>query len=530
MLPPTGLHHLLLGLPGDPPGPRVLVLTSGNLSNEPIVTDDTEARQRLDGIADAWLGHDRPIHVPCDDSVVRVVVGQEVPIRRSRGFAPMPVALPVEVEPVLAVGGDLKNTFCVAEGGYAWLSAHIGDMDDLATQDAFARAVTHLSDLVDVRPRMIVADRHPGYRSAAWAQRAQLPVMRVQHHHAHVAAVMAEHGLDGAIPVIGLAFDGTGYGDDGAIWGGEVLIAGYESYRRFAHLSYVQLAGGDASVLRPYRMALSHLDAAGVAWDERLPCVAACPPDEGAVLAHQLRTGLACAPTSSVGRLFDAVASLAGICHQVSFEAQAAMALEAAAIAAPPVPAGRGYPLPLVTRDGALVLDCGELIRAVAQDLLGGTSPATVAARFHRGLADAAVTAARAARQESGLDTVALSGGVFCNALLLSLACEALADAGFRVIRHRKVPPNDGGLALGQAVAGARRAAVEATAVTGTASAVTASAVTASAVTASAMAAGAVTASAMAASAVSASTGGTVTGSVPGAGAPAGHASTNREG
>jgi hydrogenase maturation protein HypF len=478
MLPPTALHHLLLGLPGDPPGPRVLVLTSGNLAGEPIVTDDAEALTRLAGIADAWLRHDRPIHVPCDDSVVRVVDGQESPIRRSRGYAPLPVALPVDVEPTLAVGGDLKNTFCVAQGRYAWLSGHVGDMDDLATQQAFERAVQHLTALVDVRPEVLVADRHPGYRSAQWASRAaadgELPLERVQHHHAHVAAVMAEHGLDGAEPVIGIAFDGTGYGDDGAVWGGEVLIAGDDGFERFAHLSYVPLAGGDAAVQRPYRMALAQLAAAEVPWDDALPCVAACPPDERRVLAHQVRTGLATVPTSSAGRLFDAVASLAGVCHEVGFEAQAAMALEAAAVGVlgPALDGARlraaadragavAYPLPLVPAPeegpGAQVWDCGELVRAVAADVRAGVAAGVIAARFHRGLAEAVLAAAEQARSRTGSGVVALSGGVFCNGVLLALTGRALADAGFTVLRHRKVPPNDGGLGLGQVVVGARR-------------------------------------------------------------------------
>ncbi|MEJ2579888.1 MAG: Sua5/YciO/YrdC/YwlC family protein, partial [Kineosporiaceae bacterium] len=326
MLPPTGLHHLLLGLPGDPPGPRVLVLTSGNLSGEPIVTGDAEARRDLAGVADAWLGHDRPIHVPCDDSVLRVVDGVELPLRRSRGYAPLPVILPVDVDPVLAVGGDLKNTFCLASGRYAWLSAHVGDLDQLSTREVFDRATAQLADLVDVRPRVVVADRHPGYRGTAWARHrcsppartgrgpgippgggsgrgrpgvpaggagesgaspgggsvaADPPVLRqVQHHHAHIAAVMAEHGLDGNTPVLGLALDGTGYGDDGTVWGGELLVADYDGFTRFAHLDTVPLAGGDASVRRPYRMALAHLRSAGLDWDERLPCVAACPPVE----------------------------------------------------------------------------------------------------------------------------------------------------------------------------------------------------------------------------------------------------------
>ena len=239
MLPYTPLHRLLF----DQPGPTVLVMTSGNVSGEPIVIDDEDALERLAPLADAWLGHDRPIHVPCDDSVVRVVAGVELPVRRSRGYAPFPVALPLPVRPALAVGGDLKNTFCLGDGRYAWLSAHVGDMDDLATLAAFEKAEQHLEQLTGVRPEVFVTDKHPAYRSKQWAElRAEgRPVVGVQHHHAHLASVMAEHGYDGE-PVIGFAFDGTGYGDDGAVWGGEVLLAGYDGFERYAHLRYVPVA------------------------------------------------------------------------------------------------------------------------------------------------------------------------------------------------------------------------------------------------------------------------------------------------
>ena len=268
MLAYTPIHHLLLGLPGDPAGPTALVMTSGNLAGEPIVRDDAEARTRLAGLADAWLGHDRPIRVPCDDSVVRVVGHDPVPVRRSRGYAPMPLTLPMPVEPVLAVGGDLKNTFCVATGRRAWMSGHVGDMDDLRTLEAFGDATRHLADLAGIRPTALVADRHPGYRSAHWARDHAdgRPVTLVQHHHAHVAATLAEHGHDGSRRVLGVAFDGTGYGDDGAVWGGEFLLTDYQGFSRVGHLGYVALPGGDGGVRNPCRMALSHLRAAGLPW------------------------------------------------------------------------------------------------------------------------------------------------------------------------------------------------------------------------------------------------------------------------
>ncbi|SNT35861.1 carbamoyltransferase HypF [Actinacidiphila glaucinigra] len=461
MLPYTPVHHLLLGLPGDPPGPRLLVMTSGNLGGEPIVTDDRQALERLAGLADAWLTHDRPIHVPCDDSVVRICDGAELPVRRSRGYAPFPVPLPVPVAPSLAVGGDLKNTFCVGEGRHAWLSAHVGDMDDLATLTAFTAAERQLEQITGVRPVLLAADRHPGYRSVGWARRAagDRPLRQVQHHHAHVAAAMAEAGLDGTSPVIGVAFDGTGHGDDGAVWGGEFLLAGYDGFRRSAHLGYVPLPGGDAAVRRPYRMALAHLRAAGLPWAPGLPCTDACPEDERAVLATQLERGLHCVPTSSMGRLFDAVASLSGVCHRAGYEAQAAVELEAAAVAAGGLPA-EGYSFALrpgAGAGGATACDPGPVLAAVVADLGAGVPAGVIAGRFHRAVAGLVRRVCAAVREREGITTVALSGGVFANALLSSACARDLRADGFTVLRHRLVPPNDGGLALGQLVVAAAR-------------------------------------------------------------------------
>lgn len=461
MLPYTPVHHLLLGLPGDPDGPRLLVMTSGNLSGEPIVTDDNEALERLAHLADAWLTHDRPIHVPCDDSVVRVCDGEPLVIRRSRGYAPLPVSLPLAVRPALAVGGDLKNAFCLGAGRQAWLSAHIGDMDDVGTQRVFERAVAQLESITGVRPETLVRDRHPGYRSAGWADRnaAHRPVVRVQHHHAHIAAAMAEHGLDGTRPVIGVAFDGTGHGDDGAVWGGEFLCADYDRFTRFGHLAYVPLPGGDAAVRRPYRMALAHLRAAGIDWSDDLACTTACPPDELHVLERQLERGLNCVPTSSMGRLFDAVSSLAGVCHRAGYEAQAAVELEGAALHAP-ADDTTAYAFALhasqESRDGAVRADPAPVLAAIVGDLRVGVEPALVAARFHRGVTGLVHRMCARARERHGLDTVALTGGVFANTLLSSACAAALREDGFTVLRHHLVPPNDGGLALGQLMVAAR--------------------------------------------------------------------------
>ncbi|MEU4422554.1 carbamoyltransferase HypF [Actinoplanes sp. NPDC024001] len=452
MLPYTPVHELLFGLPGDPPGPDALVMTSGNLAGEPIAADDRDALVRLAPLADAWLRHDRAIRVPCDDSVTRHAGGAELPVRRSRGYAPLPVSLPFELPPALAVGADLKNTCAIAAGRYAWASQHIGDLDDLAGIDALTASERHLERLTGIRPELLIADLHPGYHSTGWARAhaAGRPLRLVQHHHAHIAAVLAEHGVAADEQVIGFAFDGTGYGTDGAVWGGEVLIAGYKAFRRVAYLGYVPLAGGDASVRRPYRMALSHLRAAGVPWWPALPPVAACPPAERHVLDRQFGSGFGCVPTSSMGRLFDAVAALAGVRQTVEYEAEAAMILEglAARHGLEPHPA-------YVFELRGDVADPGPVIRAVAADVRGGVSPVTVAARFHAAVAGLIVRLAERCREQTGLGVVALGGGVFQNALLLAAAEQDLAERGFRVLRPRLLPPSDGGIALGQLAAGA---------------------------------------------------------------------------
>ncbi len=449
MLPYTPLHALLLG----EDGPDALVMTSSNHSGEPIVTDDDEALHRLTGLADVWLRHDRPIRVPCDDSVVRIVDGVELPIRRSRGHAPVPLALPFEVEPVLASGADLRNACGVATGRYAWLSQHIGDLDDVSTRGALTTTARHLEELTGVHPGLVVADYHPGYRSTAWARAraGSRPVRTVQHHHAHVASVMGEHGLGLDDTVIGVAFDGTGYGLDGAVWGGEVLVAGYRSFRRVAQLAYVPMAGGDLQVQSHYRMALSHLRSAGIAWSDDIPAVAACPTTERDLLAHQLAAGLGCVPTSSMGRLFDAIASLLGIHHQVDHEAEAAIELESCARgfedAAP-------YSFYLERRQGRLQADAASVVFSVVEDLRRHMSVGEIAARFHAGVAALIVQFAEHVRERSGLARVVLAGGVFANSWLLRAAVGRLEAAGFTVLRPQLLPPNDGGIALGQILVG----------------------------------------------------------------------------
>ncbi|MFJ9817305.1 carbamoyltransferase HypF [Streptomyces sp. NPDC101151] len=468
MLPYTPVHTLLFGLPGDPAGPRVLVMTSGNRAGEPIVTDDAQALTRLAGLADAWLAHDRPIASPCDDSLLRVRPdGTEQVLRRSRGFVPRPLRLPVPVRPVLAVGGDLKNASCMGEGDLAWFGPHIGDMGDLSTLEAAERAERHLTRLTGVVPRLIAADRHPGYHSTGWARRHSsrlalgAPVL-VQHHHAHIASAMAEHGLDGTTPVIGVAFDGTGYGDDGTVWGGEVLLADYSGYRRFAHLTPAPLPGGDTGVANPCRLALARLWAAGLPWERDLPSVSACTEAELAGLEQQLSRQVACVPTSGMGRLFDAVSSLVGVCHRAGYEAQAALELEAVAAQAWHADAV-AYPFgfkavrpPREVRDGAPRTgraggwEIVPPLQALLADRRRGTPTPVLAARFHRGVARAVTEICHRAHRDAGLTTVALTGGVFANGLLEEECAALLTADGFTVLRHREVPPNDGGLALGQ--------------------------------------------------------------------------------
>jgi hydrogenase maturation protein HypF len=447
MLPYTPLHQLLLE-PGD-----VWVMTSGNLSSDPIVTGNEEARITLGAIADVFCLHDRDIHVPCDDSVVRILDGVELPVRRSRGYAPYPVALPFEAPPILATGGELKATFCLANGRQAFMSQHIGDMENLETLDAFSRAVTHMEDLFRIRPEVIATDLHPGYLSAQWAERVagDRKVIHVQHHHAHIASVMAENGATKT--VIGFSFDGTGFGPDGTVWGGEVLIGDYDSMERVARLRPVPLPGGDAAVKRPYRMALAHMYAAGREWRSDLPPVLACDPVELKVLRTQLERGLNTIPTSSMGRLFDAVSSLAGVRHEVTYEAQAAMEFEA--LLEPST--GIGYRFGLEMTGNMMEINAGPVVGAVVDDVRSGVSRGEIAARFHQGVIFMIVEVAEILRSSHGLETVGLSGGVFQNVRIAGGASAALRQAKFNVLTHHLVPPNDGGLALGQAVIAARQ-------------------------------------------------------------------------
>jgi hydrogenase maturation protein HypF len=448
MLAYTPVQHLLLEGAMPP-----LVMTSANVGGTPIIHRDGDL-DKLTGLSDAVLTHDRPIHVPCDDSVVRLVNGRLLPIRRARGYAPIPVALPGARRSVLAVGGELKNTFCVASGGHAWVSQHIGDMENLETLQAFEASVERFETMYAVQPELVAADAHPGYLSSKWAHtNGRAPVFEVQHHHAHVAAVMAEHGLDPYEPVIGVAFDGTGYGDDGTIWGGEVMVADADGYERVAHLSYVPLPGGDAAVRNPCRVALAHLWSADVDWELDLAPVAALDEVERRLLRRQLERDVACVPTSSMGRLFDAVASLLGLRHHITYEAQAAIDLEIAATAGTLLD-------PYHFAFAGDLVDARPVIRAIVDDLRCGATVADIALTFHRAVVELVVAVAERTRAERGLatlDTIALTGGVFQNSLLTEACVDGLECAGFVTLTHHLVPPNDGGLALGQAFIAAHR-------------------------------------------------------------------------
>ncbi|MCW2744021.1 MAG: carbamoyltransferase HypF [Mycobacterium sp.] len=445
MLPYTPLHALLLAAFGGP-----LVLTSGNASDEPIAFDDGDALDRLPGIADAFLQHDRPIRTRVDDSVVRIVRGRPLPVRRSRGYVPDPVALPLEApEPILACGAALKNTFCLARGRQAVLSHHIGDLANWTTLAAYTDGIAHLQTLLDVDPAVVAHDLHPEYPSTRYAlDRPGAELIAVQHHHAHIASCLADNGVD--TRVIGIAFDGLGLGPDGTAWGGEVLLADLAGYVRAAHLAAVPMPGGDAATRQPWRMAAAHLEAAyGGAVPAGLAVAGRQGPRWEQVLSAA-RAGVNAPPTSSAGRLFDAVAALIGVRDVVTYEGQAAIELEQLA---DPTERG-GYPLPIGAGTPAL-LDAGALVRAVVEDLRRGTPAPVIAARFHTALADAVLAICDRLRAAHGLATVALSGGVFQNALLLCRCLDRLEGAGFTVLTHRQVPPNDGGLSLGQAAVAA---------------------------------------------------------------------------
>ena len=441
MLPYTPLHHLLFaGAPYD-----ALVMTSGNLSEEPIVTSNEDSLDRLRPLADWFLLHNRDIYMRADDSVVRTFEGLERVLRRSRGFVPQAIDLGMEVAEILACGGELKNTFCLSKGRYAVLSQHIGDMENYETLVFFEETLANLKKLFRVEPRAVAHDLHPAYLSTQYALRVPgLEKIGVQHHHAHVASCMAENGLRGK--VIGVALDGTGYGTDGRIWGGEFLVADYGGFERRAHFRYVPLAGGDAAVRQPWRPALAYLaDTFGPAAEfPDLPIWRDIPENQRKLVRRMIAHGVNTIDTSSCGRLFDAVASIIGLRQQINFEGQAAIELEM--VAAEGV--ADGYPFGLAGD----TVDFRPAIERIVAEMGAGTPVAVIAARFHNTVAEAIVEVCRRLRAEEKLNRVCLSGGTFQNMKLLARTLAGLRQLDFEVFIHAQVPPNDGGIALGQAV------------------------------------------------------------------------------
>jgi hydrogenase maturation protein HypF len=449
MLPYTPLHDLLVRDAGRP-----LVMTSANRPGEPIASTAAEARRLVGDAVDALLLHDRPIHQRCDDGVWMTTRRGAQPLRRSRGSAPVRLAVPVRPpRAVLGVGGDLKNVFCLLDRRGAVMSQYIGAMQQAATQTYFRDSLAKLERLTGVNAAVAACDLHPDYASRRLAERLGLPLVAVQHHHAHVAACLAEHGRRGA--AIGVAFDGTGYGTDGAIWGGEVLIADLHHFDRVGHLEYLPLPGGDAAIRHPARLAAAYLLALfGDVREERLRAVVG--PSAIAVLQQMIARNINTIATSSAGRLFDVVAALLGVADEATYEGQAAMQLEALARsgASPAWDAQiEGYPFDVV----AGVVGLRSLLAAILRDCDRGVAGAVVARRFHRTMAAIVRALARHARALSGLGIVALSGGCFQNQLLLDDSLALLAADGFDVLVHAQVPANDGGLALGQAVVAAAR-------------------------------------------------------------------------
>ena len=447
MLPGNPLQHLLLrGVTGP------LVMTSGNLSDEPIAYRDAEAVDMLSGIADLFLTHDREIRTRTDDSVLRLYRGEPLFLRRSRGYVPRAVHLPAPQPSVLAVGAELKATLCLTRGARGFMSQHIGDLKNAATLASLEEAVGHLAGLLEIEPEVVAHDLHPDYLSTHLAQRLALPCVAVQHHHAHMASCMAENGLDGE--TIGVILDGTGYGPDGTVWGGEFLLGGYHGFKRCGHFGYLRMPGGDAAVREPYRMAISALFGlyGRELFHQPLPFLAQVGAPDRSLFLRMLERGINSPLTSSCGRLFDAVSALIGVRSSISYEGQAAIELEALAERGTP---SAPYPY-LVQGEVCHAIEFGPMIAAICADLAAGRSVADIACTFHQTVAAAVFDLCQRIREASGTARVVLSGGVFQNRLLTEEVAQLLAGGGFDTYCHRLVPPNDGGLALGQAVIAGR--------------------------------------------------------------------------
>jgi hydrogenase maturation protein HypF len=449
MLPYTPLHYLLLEHGFD-----ALVMTSGNLSQEPIAIDNDDAFHRLSDIADYFLIHNRDIYLRSDDTIVRFADGGRRFLRRSRGFVPIPIFLKKEIPPILACGAELKNTICVTRQDKAFLSQHIGDLENLPTYEFFQLTIAHLKRILDIAPEIIACDMHPDYLSTRYA--LELPAnstIQVQHHHAHIVSCMAEHKLEG--DVIGLAFDGTGYGTDGAVWGGEILVARAHGFERAGHLAYVPMPGSAAAVKEPWRMAVSYLqDAYGSDFRNlNLPGLAAIEDQKLTVIGEMISKGINSPLTSSLGRLFDGVAAVCGIRNRVNFEGQAAMELEMAALEDADGRYDYGW-----ENDGVYRIFTAPIIKGVDDDVANGKPVGEISTRFHRTLIQLFTDLCVIIGKQRELDRVVLSGGVFQNSILLTGLSGALEEKNFKVFSHRQVPTNDGGISLGQAVVAAAKA------------------------------------------------------------------------
>jgi hydrogenase maturation protein HypF len=443
MLPYTPLHHLLFGESFS-----ALVMTSGNLSEEPIVTGNREAAQRLAGIADAFLFHNRDIHTRVDDSVARVFADRERVLRRSRGYAPHPVTLGFPVAEILACGAELKNTFCLTKDHYAFLSQHIGDLENYETLVFYRETLDRMKQLFRIAPRYVAYDLHPQYLSTKLAlEMTDVEHIGIQHHHAHIASCMAENGI--ADKVIGVAFDGTGFGTDGKIWGGEFLIADFAGFERRAHFRYIPLAGGDRAVREPWRLGLSYLlDTFGAQLSALdLPLFQRVPPKKIVTVRSMIERRINTVDTSACGRLFDAVASIVGVRDEVNFEAQAAIELEARCLAG----VDATYPFE-ITADSPWQIDVRPMIERMVRDVLAARPVGWIAAAFHNTIAAIVGEVCGRLRMAEGIKSVCLSGGTFQNVYLVERVVSILRAQGFEVFLHFKVPPNDGGVSLGQAV------------------------------------------------------------------------------
>jgi hydrogenase maturation protein HypF len=446
MLPYTPLHYLLLRK-----GFSALVMTSGNLSEEPIVIENEVAFERLFGIADYFLVHNRDIYLRSDDSIVRWTAGACRPLRRSRGYVPKPVFLKKKVQEVLACGAELKNTVCLTKEKQAFLSQHVGDLENLETYNFFEKTIEHMKKILDTDPKIIAYDMHPDYLSTRYAKNHEhLVQIPVQHHHAHIVSCMAENGLEG--PVIGLAFDGTGYGTDNAIWGGEILFAQEEVFKRAAHLSYVPMPGGAAAIKEPWRMAVSYLyqTYGRNFWDLDLPVIKKQDPKKVAIICEMISKDVNCPKTSSLGRLFDGIASVLEIRDQVHYEGQAAMELEMLTSK----DTGEYYRAQWI-EEHPLLISVEPFIRGVVEDMRQGLNRSRIGGKFHLSLIRLFTDICLVLREESRLDRVVLSGGVFQNTILLCGLLQSLKEKGFQVFAHELVPSNDGGISLGQALVAA---------------------------------------------------------------------------